>query len=175
MRLMWESVADLSKRLESFYPNLPSDSARFRSAFGAPRYLHLAREDKVAQAVSLLRAEQTGLWHVFADGTERERLTPEQAPVYDAKELLELVSTLKEEDAAWTRWFAQQQVEPLRLTYEALSAEPQVVLGSVLSSLGLDPAVAGAVEPRTAKLAGNESCEWSTRFRAEVASHESST
>ena len=62
MRLMWESVAELSKRLESFYPVLPSDSARFRSAFGSPRYLHLTREDKVAQAVSLLRAEQSGLW-----------------------------------------------------------------------------------------------------------------
>lgn len=169
MRLMWESVADLSKRLELFYPGLPSDSARFRSAFGPPRYLHLSREDKVTQAVSLLRAEQSGLWHVHADGTERERLKSGQAPAYDADELLELVTTLKEDDAAWTRWFAQQEVEPVRLTYEALSAEPQVVLGSVLSSLGLDPGIARTVEPRTAKLADSESCQWVTRFLTENA------
>jgi len=169
MRLMWESIGDLSKRLDSFYPNLPSDSARFRSAFGALRYLHLSREDKVAQAVSLLRAEQTGLWHVFADGTERERLKSGQVPVYNADKLLELVSTLKEDDVAWTNWFAQQVVEPVCLTYEALSAEPQAVLGTLLSSLGLDSANAKTVEPRTAKLADSESCEWVTRFKTEKA------
>ena len=32
------------------------------------------REDKVGQAISRLKAEQTGLWHKFSDGTERERL-----------------------------------------------------------------------------------------------------
>jgi LPS sulfotransferase NodH len=174
MRLMWESVADLSKRLESFYPGLPSDSARFRSAFGSPRYLHLAREDKVAQAVSLLKAEQSGLWHVFADGTERERLGPGQAPAYDSNELLELVSQLKEDDAAWTRWFDQQEVEPVCISYEALSTEPQAVLATVLSFLGLDPDIAGDVKPRTAKLADSESCNWAARFRKESARHETS-
>ena len=175
MRLMWESVAELSKRLESFYPVLPSDSARFRSAFGSPRYLYLTREDKVAQAVSLLRAEQSGLWHVFADGTERERLKPEQAPVYDANELLKLESGLKEDNAAWRRWFAQQEIEPLCITYEALSTEPQAVLATVLSFLGLDPDIAGEAKPITAKLADSESFKWATRFRKESTRHESST
>lgn len=175
MRLMWESVGDLSKRLEFFYPNLSSDNARFRLAFGAPLYLHLSREDKVAQAVSLLRAEQTGLWHVFADGTERERLKSAQAPVYDASELLKLVSTLKRDDVSWTRWFAQQEVEPIRLTYEALSAKPQVVLKTVLSSLGLDPEISRTVEPRTAKLSDSDSCDWVTRFQSEKANHKRNT
>ena len=61
MRLMWESVADLLKRLELFYPDQPCDRARLQSAFGSPLYLHLSRNDKVAQAVSRLMAEQTGL------------------------------------------------------------------------------------------------------------------
>ena len=33
MRLMWESVGDLSERLELFYPGLSRDSARFEAAF----------------------------------------------------------------------------------------------------------------------------------------------
>lgn len=89
--------------------------------------------------------------------------------------LLELVSTLEEDEAAWARWFAQQEVEPLRLTYEALSAEPQVILGSVLSSLGLDPDIARTVGPETAKLTDIESHEWVTRFQTEKASHKPST
>ncbi len=167
MRLMWESVGDLSKRLGSLYPGLPSDSARFRSAFGPPFYVHLSREDKVAQAVSRLRAEQTGLWHVAADGTERERLKPGQAPVYDARGLSEQVAELEGHDAAWASWFAQQRIQSVRITYEALSTEPQAALATVLSALDLDPAIAETVEPRTAKLADNGSREWATRFRKE--------
>ena len=167
MRLMWESVGDLSKRLESLYPGQPSDSARFRLAFGPPVYVHLSREDKVAQAVSRLKAEQTGLWHVATDGTERERLKPGQAPVYDAQGLAEQLAELERHDAAWASWFARQKIQPMRITYEALSTEPQAVLGTVLSALGLDSSIAGTVGPRTAKLADSESCEWATRFRGE--------
>ncbi len=167
MRLMWESVGDLSKRLGSLYPGLPSDSARFRSAFGPPFYVHLSREDKVAQAVSRLRAEQTGLWHIAADGTERERLRAGQAPVYDARGLSEQVAEAEGHDAAWASWFARQRIQPVRITYEALSTEPRAALATVLSALGLNPTIAGTVEPRTAKLADSESREWAVRFRTE--------
>ena len=167
MRLMWESVGALSKRLELHYPGLPSDSARFRTAFGPPFYVHLSREDKIAQAVSLLKAEQTGLWHVAADGTERERVKPGQAPVYDAQGLSEQVAELEGHDAAWASWFARQKIQPVRITYEALSTEPLTTLAIVLTALGQDPTIAGTVEPRTAKLADSESREWAARFRTE--------
>jgi len=167
MRLMWESVDDLSKRLGLLYPGLPSDSARFQAAFGPPVYVHLSREDKIAQAVSRLRAEQTGLWHVAADGTERERLKPGQTPIYDVRGLSEYVAELEKHDAAWASWFVRQKIQPVRLTYEALSADPQATLATVLPALGLDPAIAATVEPRTAKLADRESREWASRFRAE--------
>jgi len=167
LRLMWESVAGLLKKLDSFYPDLDSDNARFKAAFGTPAYLHLSREDKVAQAVSLLRAEQTGLWHVNADGTERERLKAGEAPAYSARDLSRLVAELEEHDRCWIRWFDEQNIQPLHITYEGLAAEPQETLATVLSALGLDPEVAEAVEPRTAKLANRENREWARRFRAE--------
>jgi LPS sulfotransferase NodH len=166
MRLMWESVGDLSQRLETFYPGLPSDSARFRSAFGPPVYVHLCRQDKVAQAVSRLKAEQTGLWHVAADGSERERVKPGQAPVYDAQGLADQVAESEAHDAAWANWFAQQRIQPVRITYESLSTDPRATLATVLSALDLDPAIAGTIEPRTAKLADNESRDWAARFRS---------
>ena len=169
MRLMWESVGDLSKALGSLYPGLPDDSARFRSAFGAPVYVYLSRQDKVAQAISRLKAEQTGLWHVDADGTERERTKPGQIPAYDAQALSEQVAELEAHDAAWARWFVQQNIRPVRLTYEALSSEPRATLATVLSALDLDPTIAATVEPRTAKLADRVSQAWADRFRADRA------
>ncbi|MGB0387443.1 MAG: Stf0 family sulfotransferase [Ardenticatenaceae bacterium] len=169
MRLMWSQVDNLSKRLGVLYPGLSSDTARIRAAFGPTGFVHLSREDKVAQAVSLIKAKQSGLWHVNADGTERERerVKPGQAPAYDARVLAEQVAEYEQHDAAWVEWFAQQNIEPVRITYEALSDNPQATLATLLSAFGLDPTIAGTVEPRTTKLADRESREWATRFRAE--------
>ena len=167
MRLMWESLRDLSIRLEALFPGTTSDSARFQSAFGLPVYLHLSRDDKVAQAVSRWKAEQTGLWHVDADGNERERLKPGQTPSYDSNELSRLVTELEDHDAAWANWFARQGVVPVSMSYEMLSSHPQATLALILSALGQDKKIAETVEPGTIKLADNESCEWADRFRAE--------
>ena len=167
MRLMWESVSALSKRLECIYPGMASDSARFQFAFGPVLYVHLSREDKIAQAVSRLRAEQTGLWHVSVDGTERERTKPGDRPLYDSNRLSEIVAELSQHDAAWASWFTRERIQPVRITYETLSTRPQAVLARMLSALSLDPGLAGTVEPRTSKLAGSESREWASRFRTE--------
>ena len=59
LRLMWESVEELSRRLDTLYPGLPDDAVRFERAFGPTRYVHLLRQDKVMQAVSRLKAIQT--------------------------------------------------------------------------------------------------------------------
>ena len=166
MRLMWEHVDCLSKRLGVLYPGLSSDSARFRAAFGTTCFVHLSREDKVAQAVSRIKAEQTGLWHVNANGTERERVRPEQTAVYDDRGLSEQVAECEREDTAWVNWFVRQEIHPVHITYEALSNRPQATLAIVLSALDLDPNIAGTVEPRTMKLADDASCEWITRFRS---------
>jgi len=167
LRLMWESLDDLSRRLDAFFPGLPTDSARFEAAFGPCRYIHLSREDKVAQAVSLWKADQTGLWHVDADGTERERTKAAQTPIYDSEALSGLVAELEDHDAAWARWFRQQRIVPLSITYEMLSSEPQGTLALVLAALGLDESIANAVQPKTAILADSESREWVERFRKE--------
>lgn len=53
-------------------------------------------------------------------------------------------------DAAWERWFQEEGLTPLRLTYEALSEDPKRVLAQVLSALDLDPERARSVarQPR---------------------------
>ena len=112
-----------------------------------------------------MRAEQTGLWHKFSDGTERERLKSGREPAYDARVLSRLVATLEEHDAAWSTWFTQQNLEPLCITYETLSSKPQVVLASILCALDIDPTIAESVRPRSAKMADSKSHEWATRFR----------
>jgi trehalose 2-sulfotransferase len=165
LRLMWSSVTELSARLRAIHPDPLDDAARFELAFGKPLYIHLSREDKVAQAVSLLKANQSGLWHRAADGTERERLAPPAPLIYDADHLAGLVDELETDDAAWNGWFSRFGIEPLRLTYEGLAAAPRAVLAQALSALALDPRIAASVDVRTAKLADETSLKWAHRFR----------
>jgi LPS sulfotransferase NodH len=84
LRLMWSSVADASRRLDAIAGSHADVASRFDRAFGPTLYIHLSRQDKLAQAISLIRAEQSGLWHRAADGAERERTAPPRTPVYDA-------------------------------------------------------------------------------------------
>ena len=165
LRLMWPTVAELSLRLSAIHPNPLDDAARFELAFGKPLYIHLSRQDKVVQAVSLLKAEQSGLWHRAADGTERERTAPPAPLVYDADRLANLVEELEAGDLGWNGWFSRFGIEPLRLTYEGLAVAPRTVLAQVLSALALDPSIAASVNVRTAKLADEISLEWAHRFR----------
>jgi LPS sulfotransferase NodH len=166
LRLMWASVAELSARLSIIHPDSLDDADRFELAFGKPLYIHLSRQDKVAQAVSLLKARQSGLWHRAADGTARERTVPPAPLIYDRDHLAGFVEELERDDAAWNSWFSRVGIEPLRLTYEGLAAEPKGALARVLSALALDATIAASVDVRTAKLADETSLEWTRRFRA---------
>ena len=167
MRLMWESVDLLSKRLAVYYPDHASEGARFSAAFGPLHYIHLSREDKVAQGISRLKAEQTGLWHVDMAGAERERLKPAMPAVYDAQALHHHVEQYRKQDAAWVSWFDEQGIHPLHITYETLADQPQATTDCVLRAIGLNPRAAKTVTPRTRPLADDQSREWAMRFRAE--------
>ena len=82
-----------------------------KKAFGKILYIHLFRENKLEQAISYIKAEQTGLWHIAPDGTEIERLAPPQEPRYDFTRLKSEVEKLEAYDAAWHTWFDAQGIE----------------------------------------------------------------
>lgn len=168
LRLMWESLPELSARLAPLFPTSETDRARLEAAFGPTAFIHLARADKVAQAVSRVKALQTGLWHLGADGSERERNAPEAAAGYDPALIRQFVDELEADERAWSDWFARHDIAPLELTYDALSADPVATLRQVLGHLGLDPSAADDVAPRTARLADAQSQDWIARFKREA-------
>ncbi|ODA67539.1 Stf0 sulfotransferase [Methyloligella halotolerans] len=67
-------------------------------------------------------------------------------------------------DREWNRWFDASNIDPLRFTYEDLSAAPIVSLGLLLARLGLDGRAADQVEPKVAKLADSINQSWVERF-----------
>ena len=167
LRLMWVSVSEASRRLDNIAGGKADVAARLEETFGKTLYVHLSRMNKVAQAVSLIRAQQSGLWHMGSDGAVLEGCEVLQPIAYDADRIRQVLKELEEDDASWADFFKSRAIEPLRLTYEAMSADPQFALANVLSALGRDPQIANATTIRTAKLADGTSGDWVARYREE--------
>lgn len=168
LRLMRESLEDVSAFLDRLFPGLPSDRARLEAAFGRTLFIHLRREDKLAQAVSLVKAGQTGLWHVAPDGRELERVAPPQEPRYDFPRIAQEIAQLERHDAAWLAWFEREGIEPLRVGYEALSAAPASVLARICDALDVPSPPPGDVRPGVARLSDAVSLDWMRRYRLDA-------
>lgn len=166
LRVQAHSLRFLTARLAEFAPGTAGDRARLEAAFGPLRYVYLHRADKLAQAVSCVIAEQTGLWHAAPDGREIERSAPPAEPVYDRARLAAQLAQMEGWDRLWEAWFAAQGVEPLRLCYDGLSADPRGTLAELLRALGRDPAAALGVSVATRKLADAVNRDWVRRYRA---------
>jgi LPS sulfotransferase NodH len=167
MRVMWPSMPYLLEQLRRLYPSQSTDTGRIAAAFGTPVYIHLQRKDRVAQAISRAKAEQSGLWHRHADGSERERVKDHQAPQYDGGQLERFIAEAEDNEARWHRWFDASDIRPFELTYEELSAEPTATLAKTLGALGKDPDIAKRVTVQTARLSDASSREWAERFARE--------
>ena len=169
LRLMHENLAELQAILGRIFPGLPSDTARFERAFGRVLYIHLSRENIVAQAISRVKAEQTGLWHVAPDGTEIERVAPPQPLRYDFEWIRREVVGLKAHDAAWNAWFAAHAITPLRVVYEQLSGDPAGTLARICDALGVPAPNARDLKPGVAILSDETSRDWQRRYLADIA------
>jgi len=163
LRLQQASFGYFMERLRGIFPDCSSDVTRIEAAFGRTLFIHLCRRNKVEQAVSLVKARQTGLWHKAPDGTELERLSPPKAPVYDHAEIARQVSGLSAMDAAWEAWFDAENVAPLRLSYDDLATDHRAALSRVLTALGVK---AGPVPmtPPLARLSDRVNRAWVARY-----------
>lgn len=166
LRIMWGTVAEIAERLGWLHPQA-TPAVLFEKVFGPSVYVHISRRDKVAQAISLLKAEQSGLWHRAADGSERQRTGPEASAHYDADRIAALIAELEHDDAAWNAFFARHELAPVRVGYDALVTNPRAEVRKILDALGLPSALADSLEAQTSKMADSESETWGERFRRE--------
>lgn len=168
LRLMQENQAELSAVLGQIFPNLSSDKVRFEKAFGRILYIHLSRKCKLAQAISLIKARQSGLWHIGPDGTEIERLAPHREPRYDFELIKQTLEELECCDAAWNSWFDQQNIKPFRLNYQSLSSNPIGALTHICKELYVKTPNLENIRPGVAKLADETSVDWVRRYRLDI-------
>ncbi len=167
MRLQRGSFSFFMEQLGFLHPDRRTDLERIEAAFGPTLFIYLSRGDKIDQAISYLRAEQTGLWHRRADGTELERQEPRRGGGYDPDAIRAQLAEFARFDTDWRLWFDEHSIEPLEVSYEMLAREPQTALAEILVALGASGSIARDVPMQTAKLADEISTDWRARFQLE--------
>ena len=162
LRLQYKSLAYLMDQLAAAYPDAADDPARLDAAFGPLRYIYLRREDKLAQAISRVRAEQSGLWHQAPDGTELNGSLTRKPPL-DRARLAEVIAEL-EHERGWMEWFARHKITPFALDYRPW----QRTRSTPVRRLALfAPAGRGRrpVTVPTVKLADSVNAAWAKAYR----------
>jgi len=156
-RVMWGTMAEVVQGIAR--PG-GRDMDALTQEFGACRFVYLRRQDTVAQAVSLLRAEQTGRWHTT------QAPAPTGRARYDCAALRARVAEMEAHSAAWAAWFRANGIAPHALTYEALARDPEGGAREVLRFLGLPAAM--SLHAPTRRMADAVSADWAARYRAEM-------
>jgi LPS sulfotransferase NodH len=89
LRMQGHSFDYFMQKLRVLHESCLCDSERIQVAFGKTLFIHLTRLNKLDQAISYVKASQSGLWHKAPDGTELARVscikslfrTKEQLPI----------------------------------------------------------------------------------------------
>ncbi|MGR3679501.1 MAG: Stf0 family sulfotransferase [Paracoccaceae bacterium] len=165
LRMQRGSFRYFIAQLALLAPQATTHRDLIETIFGATCFIHLTRKDKLDQAISRVIAQQTGLWHRAKDGSELERLAPPRPPHYDGDGIARHLALLTQLDQEWQDWFTQQNIDPLRITYEELAQNPSAQLVRILTALGLNPETATDAKPRVQKLANATNTQWAIRFR----------
>jgi trehalose 2-sulfotransferase len=145
-KAQFDQIADFVglTRLESFFPT-------------SLKYIFIQRSDKIGQAVSLARAEQTDQW-MSGQATQRE-------PQYNYFQIRSCLREIKLQEKGWETYFMERGLKPYRVNYEELAASPEPVILSALDYLGINrPAGFQVPTPRIQKQGDSLSEEWIARF-----------
>jgi LPS sulfotransferase NodH len=99
------------------------------------RFIHLYREDLLAQAISFHISKETGRW-----GSDDTVTTPPASipRFFDVDLIADNMKILAESDAGWRLFFARNAISPLTFSYERVRDDVAGVVRTIVDSFGLD-------------------------------------
>jgi trehalose 2-sulfotransferase len=132
------------------------------SLFPNLRFVYIRRADRVRQAISWVRAFQTGSWSTLV-GPE----TPPEA-VFDRDDIERKIARLRRDEEGWEDLFRRHGISPYRMTYEDLAESPEGAAHRVLSLLGVELPAGFDFDPPLMERQSDELSEkWAARYLAE--------
>ncbi len=132
-------------------------------AFPRLRFVHISRRDKLRQALSKVRAAQTGLWKI------KNGETPEsQETEFDPDLIEKSIAEIKLLDQLWEQFFQRLGLEPFRVEYESLCRDYETTIRGVLDYLEISlPKNVRIGPPVTVRQADALSDAWAERILTE--------
>lgn len=132
-----------------------------------PMVVHVTRRDKVRQAISMVRAKQTGVYTtVHVDRGRKQRMDPGD---YDFHLIKHHVEKLASEDAAWVELFRNHGTPVRTVIFEDFVKAPQENTAQLLSHLGLAPPTEWILPAVVARPQSDAvSAEWHTRYHEDT-------
>jgi trehalose 2-sulfotransferase len=128
------------------------------------RFVEVRRADRLRQAISWVRAQQTGNWSSLIGPAE-----PRPA-VFDRAEIERKLTRLEREQAGWEEFFARHAISPHRISYEELAEAPEETVRALLAFLGVELPSGVEIEAPLMQRQTDEVSEgWVARYRAESA------
>ena len=127
-------------------------------------WIYIVRSDPVAQAVSLAKGLQTG---VFT--SRRQQEIKEAMPVdYDKDLIGSCLAKIEAQNLGWRTWFRSKNIEPYVVDYEKLAADNAGTLARICEYLGVQNDEPDKVIPRaTERQSDSTNKEWTARFRSD--------
>lgn len=104
----------------------------FRRLLSHATFLWLRRRDKQAQALSMVMAQTTQVWH-----RERGSDADETVPAFNVVQLRRAQGIILAEDFGWSQFFAINRVRPISVLYEDLVADPDPPCRALANAVGV--------------------------------------
>jgi LPS sulfotransferase NodH/pimeloyl-ACP methyl ester carboxylesterase len=125
-------------------------------------FIYITRHDKVAQAVSMAKALQTGWW------TSRMEQGLKPPLHYDRQMIANCLEEIEQQDLSWRRWFEAHKVTPFQVTYEDLTTDAEAIVQSIVEFLDVQNDEPDQVNVPPARKQSDETNQgWIERFLRE--------
>ena len=124
-KIMWPHRNHLAKCLQLDRKH----SHDFATAFPAPKWILVCREDKIRQSISFWRAKKSGRWHV-------KKIETEPVIEYSFEEIRACYNEIVAYDRLWDDFFTQASIIPFRIKYEEFESNLETQLADLLEFIG---------------------------------------
>jgi LPS sulfotransferase NodH len=139
--------------------------AGLQSIFPGLRYVWMRRRDKLRQAISYVRADQTGQWFQREGGVH----LPRPKPRFDQEAIDLRLREIESEERQWLNFFDISRVTPVTVVYEDLAYDYEATAKRTLKQLGISlPRQLWFGQRQLLRQADGRTDDWVRRFKASV-------
>ena len=114
-------------------PEIAPEAIRFLRTFS--RFVIVSRQDKVAQAMSFVQSQRTGVWNSVRDGDRGS--SQYEFSEADAPEICRLIWRFKDDEVFWKTVCTKLKLSVLEIRYEDLASRPVEVVQDTCRFLGI--------------------------------------